>query len=147
MSLLPQRRLDVLLGTWTFVGRTIGATVDDVRGRVRIAWILGGHYQEQRGHVEFRGQKVETLEIVGYDSAKDDFPSTVYGAMGGPPVPYRWQVRGSDVTHAGSGATFRGTLSPDGRTLTGGWRPDPGTPGGPQAAYDVVMTKKEDLIG
>ena len=45
------------------------------------------------------------------------------------------------MTHAGSGATYSGTISEDGATITGGWQPDPGQPVEPGSAYDAVMRR------
>lgn len=46
-----------------------------------------------------------------------------------------------NVIHRGLGHTYRGALSEDGNVLTGGWRPDKGTPVREESAYDSVMVR------
>ncbi len=138
------KRLQPLIGTWRITGRTLGASQDDVRGQVEITWIVGGQFQEQRGEMEIvpTGLKVRALEVIGYDPKTDTFPSTVYGSLGGEPTSYGWDVRSNVVTHWTKGSKYTGRLSADGKTLTGGWRPDDGSTS-PGPAYDAVMTKVE----
>ncbi len=138
------KRLQPLIGTWRITGRTLGASQDDVRGQVVIAWIAGGQFQEQRGEIEIvaTALKVRAVEVIGYDPKTDTFPSTVYGSLSGEPTTYGWDVRGSVVTHWTKGSKYTGTLSPDGKTVSGGWRADDGSTS-PGASYDAVMTKVE----
>ena len=138
------QRLEPLIGTWNLTGRTLGAHEDDIKGRVVISWLPGGFFQEQRGELEMisSGCKVHALEILGYDASTDTFPSTTYYDLGAEPVSYSWDVRGSVVTHWSKGWKYTGTLSPDGRMLAGGWRPDDGSTN-PERSYDALMTKVE----
>ena len=84
---------------------------------------------------------IRAIEIVACDGRSVKFPSWVFSEGMDRPLSYRWEVRGNAVRHSGLGWTFRGTLSRNGRVLTGGWRPDRGTKGGPGVTYDVVMTR------
>jgi len=135
------KRLDKLVGTWRLSGRSLGSQEDDIRGQVTIAWLPGGYFMEQRGEIEVRGFKGQSLEIIGYDPATDTFPSTVYSSMDGAPAPYYWNVQGDVVTHWTKGSKYTGTFSEDGNTLTGGWRPDEGIETNAGNAYDATMTR------
>jgi hypothetical protein len=135
------KRLEKLDGTWTVTGRTLDSAVDNIKGRVVINWLAGGFFLEQRGEMEFMGTRIESLEVVYHDPTVDTFPSTVYASISGTPLPYSWDVRDNAVTHSGYGATFTGTFSDDGNTLTGGWRPDGRKDAERNVAYDVVMTR------
>jgi hypothetical protein len=136
------RRLEPLIGTWEITGRTLDASADNIRGRVVIEWLLGGRFQQQRGEIEMPdlGLTVHSLEIIGYDQTTDSFPAQVYSNLGEGPAAYAWDVRGNIVRHWTKGSKYTGTLSEDGNTLTGGWRPDSG-PGEPGGAYDATMRR------
>lgn len=135
------KRLDKLVGTWSLKGRTLGSKDDNINGEVVIEWLLGGFFMQQRGEITFMGVTLHGLEIIGYDDATDDFPSTVYGDMSSVPFAYRWDVRGDTVIHSGLGAKYTGTFSEDGNTLTGGWRPEDGQKSSPENTYDATMIR------
>lgn len=87
------------------------------------------------------GMKIQSLEIIGYERASDTFPSLVYSNLAGVPIPYRYDVRGKDVTittDLAGGAKMTGKISEDGNTFSGGWRPNPGKEGLGNVAYDFV---------
>ena len=50
-------------------------------------------------------------------------------------------MSGKNVTHSGAGATYHGTVSEDGNTITGGWRPDEGEMPTEGSAYDMTMER------
>lgn len=90
------------------------------------------------------GMKIQSLEIIGYDPASDTFPSTVYSSLVGVPIPYRYDVKGKDVTittDLAGGAKMTGKISEDGNTFSGGWRPKSGKEGPGNVAYDFVGTR------
>jgi hypothetical protein len=132
-------RFSALLGTWTMVGRTLGADADDIAGEVTIEWALDGELLALKGDQVIKDFRVRTLELVWHDPEANTFPSHVYG--GSAPLEYRWDIHGAELLHGGLGATYRGTISGDGSTITGGWRPDPGTDATAESAYDVTMTR------
>ncbi len=135
------RRLEKLTGRWEFSGRTLGAQEDNITGWNNFEWIAGGFFLKSEGEIDFKGMKMTSLEIIGYDPGRNIFPSKVYSSMSGEALDYEWDVKGSIVIHKGLGATYRGEFSEDGNTLTGGWRQDEGTPATKGAAYDAVMTR------
>lgn len=140
---LQMRKLDPLVGTWRLIGRTLDADQDNVSGRVEIAWLPGGFFLELRGEINFMGDRVQSLEIVGYDPASQVFKATVFSNMDGAPATYFWDVQGSTVTHWTTGSKYTGTLSDDGRILAGGWRPDRGSEGQDSPAYDATMIRED----
>lgn len=135
--------LDKLVGTWEIKGRTLNSKEDNISGWVTIEWLPGGFYLQLRGEMRVGEFAVWSLEIIGYDPSIETFPSSVYSDMGGTPAPYRWDVRGHTLTHAGAGARFTGTFSEDGNTIRGGWRPEEGIEATDGNAYDAIMTRVE----
>jgi hypothetical protein len=133
------KRLERFVGTWDMKGRTLDSDVDNVTGRATYEWLPGRHFLLQRTTLDFAGLKVEGFEVIGYDPETDTFPSTVYSNMVGTPLPYRWEVKGDELTITTDvlGATFRGGWSEDGTTFSGGWRPNPGREGPENVAYDI----------
>lgn len=135
------KRFDILIGTWNLTGRTLDATEDNITGWNTFAWMPGGFFLKIEGEINFKGFVIQSLEIIGYDPQRQIFPASVYSSMSGDVFPYTWDVQGNTVIHKGFGATYTGTLSADGTTLIGGWRPDAGTPAMEGSAYDAVMRR------
>lgn len=138
------RRLDPLIGTWRLRGRTLGSSEDNVSARATFEWLPGGFFLKQTFEAEFAGMPIASLEVIGYDPASDTFPSTVYSSLVGVPIPYRYEVRGRDVTittDLAGGARMTGRISDDGNTFSGGWRPNPGVEDPGNVAYDFVATR------
>ncbi len=132
------QRLQRLVGTWDIRGRTLDSNEDNITGRMTCEWLPGGFFLKQNGEIHLKGLTVKSLEIIGYDPGSQTFPSSVYSNMSGTVLPYNWNVEGDIVTHWTESDQYTGTFSPDGRTLSGGWRPvDPKRPG----AYDAIMTR------
>ena len=137
------KRLDRFIGTWELEGRTLDSDVDNVSGRTTFEWLPGGFFLQQRIKLDFAGFEVEGLEVIGYDAASGTFPSTVFPSMFGTPIPYLWEVEGDELTITTEvlGATFRGKWSEDGKTFSGGWRPNEGREGPGNVAYDIAGTR------
>jgi Protein of unknown function (DUF1579) len=133
-------KLDRFVGSWEVRGRTLGAEQDDVSGRLTFEWLPGGFFLAQRVEFEFQGLEIRGLEVIGYDPATGRFPSTVFSNLVGVPIPYEYDVRGDEVTirtELGGGATFTGQWAEGGESMSGGWRPDPGSEGAGNVAYDI----------
>jgi hypothetical protein len=142
---LPQpspelKRLDRLVGTWSMEGNLVGSDEKNIRGETTFRWLRGGFFLEQRAHINFMGMPIDALELIGYDPETDTFPSTVFSGFAPTPLPYRWDVRGDDVTISVSygplDATFTGSWLEDG-TFSGGWRPKPGADETVNVPYDI----------
>jgi hypothetical protein len=100
---LPQpdpalRRLDRLVGPWTMEGNLVGSDEKNISGETTFRWLPGGFFLEQRAHIDFMGQQIDALELIGYDPETDTFPSTVFSGFSPSPLPYRWDVQGDRVT-------------------------------------------------
>jgi hypothetical protein len=142
---LPQpdpelRRLERLVGKWTMEGHLVGSDEKNIKGETTFRWLPGGFFLEQRARIDFVGFQIDALELIGYDSETDTFPSTVFSGFSPVPLPYRWDVRGDAVTIAVSygqlDATFTGSWREDG-TFAGGWRPNPGADETVNVPYDI----------
>lgn len=132
------KRLERLVGTWHIKGRTPESNGNNILGRMTCEWMSGGFFLMQRGEIQFDGSTIESLEIIGYDPASDTFRASVYTNMTGAVLAYGWNVQVDTVTHWTEGNKYTGTFSKDGRTLSGGWRPEEGKQG---ITYDAIMTR------
>jgi Protein of unknown function (DUF1579) len=134
------RRLDRLVGRWSMEGGPVGSDETNIKGETTFTWLPGGFFLEQRGHFDFMGVPIDSLELIGYDPKTDTFPSTVFSGFSPEPLPYRWEVKGDNVTISVSygvlDATFTGSWREDG-TFSGGWRPNPGADETINVPYDV----------
>jgi hypothetical protein len=144
---LPQpdpalKRLDKLVGSWTFTGRTLDSEEDNISGRLTYEWLPGGFFLQQRIELDFAGLDIKSLELIGYDPSTGAFSSHAYSNLFGAPVPYKWDLRDDVLTISLEGqASFEGRFSEDGNSFSGGWRPLPGMEGPGNVAYDVTGTR------
>ena len=93
----------------------------------------------QQGEIRLGSFRARSVEIIGYDSRTDTFPSYVYSDLGGVPSRYHWDVRGNLVEHWTEGARYTGRFSKDGNRLSGGWRPAKGKKRMSGNTYDATM--------
>ena len=135
------KRLDVLLGTWDLKGRTLDSDKDNITGWNTFEWLPGGFFLKSTGEINFKGALIQSLEIIGYDPESHTFPSNVYSNLDGNVLPYDWNVEGNTVRHSDKTSTYAGTISEDGQTLSGGWRPKHGEQESPENSYDAIMTR------
>ena len=129
--------LEVLIGSWRLTGRSMDATDDDIGGDLAVRRGVDG-ILEARGTMRVGTTSFETLEVIWADPERGDFGAHVYSGDG-PPLDYRWSIAGATLTHAGLGATYTGSISDDGTTIAGGWRPDPGQAATGANTYDATM--------
>jgi len=92
------RRLDRLVGRWSMEGNLVGSDEKSIRGETTFRWLPGGFFLEQRARIDFMGQQIDALELIGYDPETDTFPSTVFSGFSPTPLPYRGDVWGDCVT-------------------------------------------------
>ncbi len=138
------KRLEPLVGRWRLTGRTLDSKEENVSGQAAFEWLPGGFFLKQSFEALFMGMKILSLELIGYDPSTDTFPSTVYSSLVGVPIPYRYDLRGRDVTIAtdfAGGATMTGIIAEDGNTFSGGWRPNPGQENPGNVAYYFVARR------
>jgi hypothetical protein len=134
-------QLAPLVGTWEITGRTLDSGADNITGHIVIEPILDGHFLQLRGTMTVNAFEIESLELIWHDSASDTFAAHVYSSMSDAPIDYRWERSRTTLIHSGAGATYTGQISEDGTTITGGWRPDPGTAAHTGSAYDATMRR------
>src|SRR5262245_1171642 len=77
------RRLDILVGGWDLRGRTLDTAEDNITGWVHFEWLPGGFFLQAVGEINFKGNKVQSLEILAYDPETDTFPANVYSNIDG----------------------------------------------------------------
>jgi hypothetical protein len=135
------KRLEKLIGTWDLRGHTLDSAEDNITGWNTIEWLPGGFFLKSTGEIVFKGVLIQSLEIIGYDPSTGTFPSSVYSNLDGTVPQYEWNVQGSVVMHSDPTSIYTGTLSEDGQTLVGGWRPKAGEKENPENSYDAVMTR------
>lgn len=135
------RRLDFFVGSWRITGRTLDSRDENVSAQTSFEWLPGGFFLKQEFEAEFAGMPIQSLEVIWYDPANDTFPSTVYSNLSGAPIPYRYDVHDQEITittDLNGGAKMTATISGDGASFSGGWRPNPGHEGEGNVPYDFV---------
>lgn len=115
------RPLDRLVGTWRVTG---GA-----EGTITYEWMEGRFFLLQHVDLTQYGQTVRGIEVIGHEQPfggqpGEEITSRYYDNMGNT-FDYVYELDGDELTiwagEKGSPAFYRGTLSPDGDTLTGAW--------------------------
>lgn len=150
---LPQpdpalRRLDFLVGRWSMKGHMIGSDEENIVGEGSYEWLPGGFFLRQRVQLDFAGfVKIDSEELIGYNPETRTFNSYVFSNMSPEPLPYEWDVQDGSMTisvsHGPLDATFKGHLSENGDSFSGGWRPNPGADETVNVAYDIAGTRLE----
>jgi hypothetical protein len=128
------RALDLLAGIWRVTG---GA-----EGVVRYEWMAGGFFLLQHVDLEHDGRRIAGMEVIGHlrpfgEPAGEDVVSRFYDTLGNT-LDYVYEIDEHTLTiwggAKGSPARYRGDISADGGTITGGWT----YPGG---GYTTTMTR------
>jgi len=139
------KRLEKFIGAWEMRGRTLNSKEDNVIGRATFEWLPGGFFLQQRIDLNFMGMELHSLELVRYDPETQAFPSLVYSNMSPMPLPYKWDVQDDTLTisvaYGPIDATFKGKFSKDGKSFSGGWRPNPGADENINVPYDIAGTR------
>jgi hypothetical protein len=141
------KSLDKFVGTWSMKGHLVGSDKENIVGKATFHWLEGGFFLQQDLEMDFAGMRIRSLELIGYDSATKAFASNLYSNLSPVPLPYKWEVQGDSLTISVSygplNATFTGTFSADGKSFSGGWRPNPGADEKVNVPYDVGGTRIE----
>jgi hypothetical protein len=140
------RRLDVLVGEWRMTGNFVGSDEENIVGRVRFHWLEGGFFLVQDIEIDFAGQyQVKSHELIGYDAETRVFRSQAYSNLSPVPLPYIWDMHDNSlrisVSEPPLDATMKATISDDGNSFAGGWRPNAGADENVNVAYDVRGTR------
>ncbi len=138
-------RLDRLVGTWRMKGHPVGSDKESITGTTTFKWLEGGFFLEQDMTMDYDGKSIVSHELIGFDPDAEAFESFVYSNMAPDPWPYTWAVEGDTITIAikkpPMDATFRGRFASDGKSWSGGWRPNPGADETVNTSYDVTCTR------
>lgn len=145
-------RLDRLVGTWELKGRPVGADEFSIRGTTRFTWLHDPQGQsfflQQDMAMDYDGKQIKSHELIGFDPETKAFASFVYSNMAPDPWPYSWDVRGDDITisikQPPMDATFKGKFAADGKSFSGGWRPNAGADETVNTPYDITATRLDD---
>lgn len=138
--------LDKFVGTWSMKGHLVGSDKEDIVGQATFHWLDGGFFMQQDVEMDFAGTtKIKSLELIGYDPGTKALTSSVYSNQSPVPLPHRWDVQGDTLTisvsHGPLDATFKGAFSEDGKSFSGGWRPNPGADEKINVPYDIGGTR------
>ncbi|MGD9738741.1 MAG: DUF1579 family protein [Bauldia sp.] len=142
------RRLERLVGVWEMKGRPVGAAEDTITGMTTFKWL--GHngssfFLQQDMDMDYDGLPIKSHELIGFSPKMKTFASTVYSNMSPEPLPYQWDIQGDSITiavkYGAMDAKFTGTFAADGRSFSGGWRPNPGADPAINAPYDITASR------
>jgi hypothetical protein len=142
-------RLDRLVGVWKMKGHPVGSKTDSIVGTTQFQWLHGADgksfFLQQDMEMNYDGKPIKSHELIGFDPKTGAFSSNVYSNMAPEPWPYHWDVRGDDISISikkpPMDATFTGKFAPDGKSFSGGWRPNPGADETVNTSYDVTATR------
>lgn len=128
--------LDKLVGRWRQSG--------GIEGEITYEWMEGGFFLVQHVDLLHDGHQIKGMEIIGHtqmfgEESSEDIKSRFYSFLDGLTLDYVYEMAGDRLTiwggERGSPAYYQGTLSADGRVLTGGWV----YPGG--GGYEAISTR------
>jgi hypothetical protein len=136
------KRLDRLVGMWSMKGHLIGSNEENIIGQATFQWLEGGFFMQQDVEMDFAGMmKIKSRELIGYDPETKAFSSLVFSNLSPIPLPYKWDLRDDTLTISVSygplDAKFSGKFSKDGKSFSGGWRPNPGADETVNMPYDI----------
>jgi hypothetical protein len=143
------RRLDRLVGTWKMKGHALGSNEENIIATTTFTWIHAdartSFFLQQDMDMDYAGTRIISHELIGYNPKTKAFSSLVFSNMAAEPWPYKWDVRGNTITisikRGPMNATYVGKFSADGRSFSGGWRPNRGADKAINAPYDITATR------
>jgi hypothetical protein len=121
-----QRELERFVGEWTMTATPPGGPPWPGRAGVRFEWLDGGAFLAQRWTLSDgpEGAPTSGTSVVGCDGANGTYVQLHWDDRGVRRV-YAMGLRGREWMLDREGAPFaqrfRGTFSPDGRTISGRW--------------------------
>ncbi|MBO9151662.1 DUF1579 family protein [Chitinophaga sp. GCM10012297] len=137
------RQLGVFEGAWRTKGTGRQEPVITAEGIDTYQWFPGGHFMEHRVDVKMDGERMQALEMIGYDAGKQLFFLQFWNNTGQMSSMHGKMENGSWTFFSD---TERGTFtfSEDGKQLTGTW--ETSRDGGKtwQPWMDMVLTKEEN---
>lgn len=116
-------RLAAFVGRWKTRGE-VRASGDspalEIAGVDTYEWLPGGFFLLHRVDVRIGGERVEAVEVIGWDAAAGAYFAHSYDSRGNADT-MRASVEGGVWTFLGKAERFTGGFSHGGRTLAGLW--------------------------
>ena len=142
------RRLYALVGTWRTEGRTIASPDGPavrIHGTDSYDWLPGKYFLVHRVDVRMGDEKVDAIEIIGYDAGRGDYTMHSYDHQGGTAT-MRMTERDGVWTIEGDGVRSRLQPDPDGWTMRAHWERQ-GKDGGWMPWMEIRLTRAERARG
>jgi hypothetical protein len=117
-------RLAPFVGRWKTAGEVLASASTpalEIAGIDEYEWMPGGFFLLHRVDVRIGGERVQALEIIGYDAESGSYFMRSFDSRGGTG---EMQARVGDDgtwTFVGDAERFTGAFSDDGGTLSGRW--------------------------
>jgi hypothetical protein len=145
------KRLERLVGTWKMKGRTLGSKEENISATTTFKWLHAdadkSFFLQQDMDMDYAGTRIRSHELIGYNPKTKAFSSLVFSNMAAEPWPYEWDVRDDVVTisvkYGLMDAKYTGKFSADGKSFSGGWRPDVGADETINAPYDITASRSD----
>lgn len=120
----PQHEaLATLVGRWRTAGRVLAGPStpeQEIAGIDTYEWLPGGFFLLHRVDVLIGGERVQALEVIGWDAERDAYFAHAYDDRGGREV-MRAAFRDGTWTFLGDASRFTGSFGEGGATLAGRW--------------------------
>jgi Protein of unknown function (DUF1579) len=136
-------RLAPFVGRWRTAGRvreTPDAPAAHIEGTDTYEWLAGGFFLLHRVDVTMGGERVEALEVIGWDAGRGAYFMRSFDSFGNAGVMWA-NEQGGLWSFAGDTERFTGGFGDGGRTLSGAWERREGAEWIPW--MEVRLTKSE----
>jgi hypothetical protein len=112
-------RLEPFVGRWRTRGHVLEGNAEIV-GTDSYEWLPGGHFLLHRVDVRIGGERVEALEVIGWDMERGEYFMHAYDSHGVHGT-HRASVRDGTWTFEGDDERFTGSFGERSTTLSGRW--------------------------
>jgi hypothetical protein len=116
-------RLASFVGRWKTAGQVLAsgsAPALEIAGIDEYEWMPGGFFLLHRVDVRIGGERVQALEIIGWDAKRGRYFMRSFDSQGGTAEMHA-SVRDGTWTFDGDAERFTGAFSDGGETLSGRW--------------------------
>ena len=117
-------RLAPFVGRWKTAGEVLASAATpelEIVGIDEYEWMPGGFFLLHRVDVRIGGERVQALEIIGYDAERGSYFMRSFDSQGGTGEMQARVRDGGTWTFEGDAERFTGTFSDGGETLSGRW--------------------------
>ncbi|HEX2080976.1 MAG TPA: DUF1579 family protein [Longimicrobium sp.] len=116
-------RLAPFVGRWETRGEVLGdgsTPAVEFAGTDEYEWLPGGFFLLHRVDVQMGGERVQALEVIGWDGERGEYVARSYDHRGGEEVMHA-ALRDGTWTFVGDASRFTGGFGEGGDTLSGRW--------------------------